>query len=51
LQERLPRYALPSYLEIVSELPKTGTHRVIKNDLKKRGVTETTIRLENLLVN
>ena len=51
LQERLPRYALPSYLEIVSELPKTGTHRVIKNDLKKRGVTETTIRLEPLLAN
>ncbi|MGZ3439043.1 MAG: AMP-binding protein [Polyangia bacterium] len=51
LQERLPRYAMPSYLEVVSELPKTGTHRVIKSDLKKRGVTETTIRLEPYLVN
>jgi crotonobetaine/carnitine-CoA ligase len=45
LQSRLPRFAVPSYLDIVGELPKTGTHRVIKGDLKKRGVTATTIRL------
>lgn len=48
LRERLPKYAVPSYLDIVRELPKTGTHRVIKADLKKRGVTDRTIKLEAL---
>ncbi len=48
MRERLPKYAVPSYLDIVSDLPKTGTHRVIKSDLKKRGVTATTVRLEDL---
>ena len=48
LRERLPKYAVPSYVDIVSELPKTGTHRVIKSELKKRGVTATTVRLEDL---
>jgi crotonobetaine/carnitine-CoA ligase len=48
LRGRLPKYAVPSYLDIVPELPKTGTHRVIKGELKKRGATATTIRLEEL---
>jgi crotonobetaine/carnitine-CoA ligase len=47
LRERLPKYAAPSYLDIVAELPKTGTHRVIKADLKKRGVSASTIRLDD----
>ncbi|MEY4510898.1 MAG: AMP-dependent synthetase and ligase [Pseudomonadota bacterium] len=46
LKERLPKYALPSYLDVVSELPKTGTHRVIKADLKKRGVTRATVAID-----
>jgi carnitine-CoA ligase len=45
LREKLPRYAMPSYLDVVTELPKTGTHRVIKHELKARGVTAATIRL------
>jgi crotonobetaine/carnitine-CoA ligase len=49
LQERLPKYAVPSYLDIVSEFPKTGTHRVIKGDLKKRGVSASTIHLGDLI--
>ncbi|MDB4990434.1 MAG: fadD1 [Myxococcaceae bacterium] len=48
LQERLPKYAQPSHLDVVSELPKTGTHRVIKAALKKRGVTDATVSLEGL---
>ena len=48
LQERLPKYAVPSYLDVVPELPKTGTHRVIKSDLKKRGATASTVRLEEI---
>lgn len=47
LRERLPKYAVPSYLEVVGELPKTGTHRVIKQELKARGVTASTLRLED----
>jgi crotonobetaine/carnitine-CoA ligase len=47
LRARLPKYAVPSYLEVVGELPKTGTHRVIKQELKARGVTGSTIRLED----
>jgi crotonobetaine/carnitine-CoA ligase len=45
LRERLPRYALPAYLDVVTELPKTGTHRVIKHELKSRGVSAATLRL------
>jgi crotonobetaine/carnitine-CoA ligase len=48
LRERLPRYAVPSYLDVVGDLPKTGTHRVVKADLKKRGVTASTIRLDEV---
>lgn len=49
LRGNLPKYAVPAWLDIVDELPKTGTHRVMKNDLKKRGVTDTTIRLDDTL--
>jgi carnitine-CoA ligase len=48
LRERLPKYAVPSYLDVVTDLPKTGTHRVIKGELKKRGATAATIRLDDL---
>lgn len=51
LQARLPKYALPTYLDIVSGLPKTGTHRVVKSDLKARGVTASTLRLDVPLAN
>jgi crotonobetaine/carnitine-CoA ligase len=50
LRERLPKYAVPAWLEIVNELPKTGTHRVIKGDLKKRGVTSAAIKLDDALL-
>jgi crotonobetaine/carnitine-CoA ligase len=48
LKERLPKFAVPSYLDIVPELPKTGTHRVIKAELKSRGVSEHTVRMDAL---
>lgn len=50
LRDRLPKYAVPAWLEIVSEIPKTGTHRVIKADLKKRGVTPAAIKLDDALL-
>ena len=37
IEPRLARHAWPRYLEITAELPKTGTHRVQKSDLKRRG--------------
>lgn len=49
LRESLPRYAVPSYLDVVSELPKTGTHRVIKADLKRRGIGARTLRLDDVM--
>jgi carnitine-CoA ligase len=42
LESRLARHARPRYLEIVAELPKTGTHRVQKSELAARGVTHST---------
>ncbi|MEY4581443.1 MAG: hypothetical protein RL701_6146 [Pseudomonadota bacterium] len=45
LVSRLPKYAVPSYLDVVDTLPKTGTHRVIKARLKERGVSAQTIQL------
>lgn len=42
LQDELARYAIPRYIEITDTLPKTGTHRVQKNILQERGVTEAT---------
>jgi crotonobetaine/carnitine-CoA ligase len=51
LQARLPKYAVPTYVDVLAELPKTGTHRVVKGELKRRGVTATTIRLDKLNAN
>jgi len=45
LAERLPKYAVPSHLDVLESLPKTGTHRVIKATLKERGVNDKTISL------
>jgi crotonobetaine/carnitine-CoA ligase len=38
----MARHAVPRYVEIVSEIPKTGTHRVRYEELKQRGVTPGT---------
>lgn len=42
LENHLPRYAIPRYIEIIDELPKTETHRVRKNILKEKGVGKNT---------
>ncbi|MBI2572052.1 MAG: AMP-binding protein [Candidatus Schekmanbacteria bacterium] len=46
LAPRLPKYALPRYVEVVDALPKTATHRVMKEELKARGVTPRTVDLQ-----
>lgn len=51
LEGKLAHYALPRYVDVVDELPKTGTHRVQKHSLKKRGVSESTWDAENVSTN
>jgi crotonobetaine/carnitine-CoA ligase len=41
-QERLPKFAVPRYLEFLNELPKTPTERVEKYKLKERGIGPNT---------
>ncbi|WP_077001711.1 AMP-binding protein [Variovorax sp. KK3] len=42
LEPRLPRFALPRYIEILSQLPKTPTEKVRKTELRTAGVTPAT---------
>lgn len=44
----MPRFAQPRYIEFMASLPKTGTEKVQKAELRKLGVTATTFDLENL---
>jgi len=41
LQDRLPYYAVPRHWRRVEELPRTGTHRVRKNELQQAGSPRT----------
>jgi crotonobetaine/carnitine-CoA ligase len=40
--DKLAYFAIPRYVRIVDELPKTETHRVIKKTLQEIGVTPDT---------
>ena len=42
----LPYFAIPRYVEILPELPKNATLRVMKHLLRERGVTDNTWDLE-----
>lgn len=42
LKRRLPLYAVPRFIEILDELPKTPTSKVRKADLRERGVSDST---------
>ena len=46
LSDKLAYFAVPRYWRIVEELPKTGTHRVIKSKLQEIGVAEDTFDAE-----
>jgi crotonobetaine/carnitine-CoA ligase len=46
LEEKLPKYAMPRFVNIVPEIPKTATHRVMKKELERAGITPETIDLE-----
>lgn len=41
-QDRMPRFAVPRFVEIVPELAKTATGKLQKEALKKSGITPTT---------
>ena len=46
--EHLPYFAVPRYVEFVAELPKNALGRVLKHELRARGVTAATWDLEKL---
>jgi crotonobetaine/carnitine-CoA ligase len=46
--ETMPRFAVPRYLRIVTELPKTPTARVRKHELRAQGITADTVDRESL---
>jgi crotonobetaine/carnitine-CoA ligase len=41
-QERMPYFAVPRYVEFVSELPKTPTGKIQKHKLREAGITAYT---------
>ena len=41
----LPRYAVPRFVRVVADMPRTPTMKVQKNELKKEGVTTDTLDL------
>jgi len=38
-EERLPRFAMPRYIEFLEQLPKTPTERIEKYKLKEKGIS------------
>jgi len=42
LKDKLARFAIPRYVRIVNEFPMTSTHRIMKKELEKLGVTPDT---------
>jgi carnitine-CoA ligase len=42
LAGRMPRHWIPRFIEYLPELPRTATHKVMKAELRERGVTEST---------
>lgn len=46
--EHLPYFAVPRYVEVVPELPKNALGRVLKHELRDRGVTPATWDFEKM---
>ena len=42
MHDKLERFAVPRYIRFVNEFPMTNTHRIIKKELEKIGVTKDT---------
>jgi carnitine-CoA ligase len=43
LTDKLAKYAIPRYIRFVGEFSKTTSHRIIKGELEKEGVTTDTV--------
>lgn len=41
-RERLPAHMVPRYIELCDALPKNASHRVLKRELRERGLTSRT---------
>ena len=39
---KMADFMIPRYIEFVDELPKNKVHRILKRELKKRGITQDT---------
>ncbi len=48
LSDKLAKFAIPRYIRFVDEFPKTSSHRIIKGELEKEGVTEDTYDAQQL---
>jgi crotonobetaine/carnitine-CoA ligase len=46
--EHLPYFAVPRYVELLPELPKNALGRLLKHELRARGVTPATWDFEKL---
>jgi crotonobetaine/carnitine-CoA ligase len=46
LQDKLAKYAVPRYIRIVDDFPRTETFRIKKHELKELGVTPDTYDAE-----
>ena len=42
MQNKLERFAVPRYIRFTDEFPMTNTHRIIKPELEKAGITQDT---------
>ena len=51
LSNKLAKYAIPRYIRIVDDFPKTNTHRVIKRVLEREGVTQDTFDAREAIKN
>ena len=40
--ENMAHFMVPRFVDVVEDIPRTSTLRIIKADMKKRGVTERT---------
>jgi crotonobetaine/carnitine-CoA ligase len=49
LQDKLASFAIPRYIRVVSDFPRTETFRIKKNELKSLGVTPDTFDAERIV--
>jgi crotonobetaine/carnitine-CoA ligase len=47
VEHRLPRYAVPRFVRVLAELPRTSTEKVEKNTLRASGLDEDVVDLRN----